>query len=154
MQSSAVGAVVTNARAFLPGYASSPNPKGKVVHGNLHTNAYHDAVFRRLTSAKTGADAERKLREIAWEHCGIVRSAGSLRSAVDALEAMEFNPAARAARSEFERRNIHAVALLIAKCALAREESRGAHYRTDHPETKPEYQRHSYITSGDDVRFE
>ena len=33
----------------------------------------------------------------------------------------------------YELRNIHAVALLIARCALAREESRGAHFRMDFP---------------------
>lgn len=51
----------------LPGYASSPNPKGKVVHGNLHTDAYHKAVEKRLKQARTPADAELKLREMAWE---------------------------------------------------------------------------------------
>ena len=51
----------------LPGYATSPNPKGKVVHGNLHTNAYYEAVEKRLERAVTRADAERELRKMAWE---------------------------------------------------------------------------------------
>ena len=72
---------------------------------------------------------------------------------MDTLEAIGFNPDDRAARSEFERRNIHAVALLIAKCALAREESRGAHYRTDYPESRAEFQRHSYVTNKTGVSF-
>jgi L-aspartate oxidase len=40
-------------------------------------------------------------------------------------------------------RNLHAVAALIAQCALWREESRGAHYRTDFPVSRPEFQRPS-----------
>jgi transposase len=52
---------------FLPGYASSPNPLGKVVHGNLHTDAYYDAVFHRLEKATSRADVEQALRKIAYE---------------------------------------------------------------------------------------
>ena len=50
-------------------------------------------------------------------------------------------------RQAHEACNILTVARLIARCALAREESRGAHYRSDFPlknETKPP--RHSYMT--------
>ena len=99
------------------------------------------------------AVSEGALREITWEHCGIVRSGEGLRDAVAALESIELKPAVRAARAEFELRNIQAVALLIAKCGLAREESRGAHYRTDFTETRPEFQRHSYVTDKGEVRF-
>ncbi len=52
---------------FLPGYRSSPNPLNKVVHGNMHTDAYYTAVEKRLKKAATRADAEVKLREIAYE---------------------------------------------------------------------------------------
>jgi L-aspartate oxidase len=41
---------------------------------------------------------------------------------------------------------MHEVAGLIARCALWREESRGAHYRTDFPEKREEFQRASVIS--------
>jgi len=50
-------------------------------------------------------------------------------------------------RAACEAINILTVAPLIARAALAREESRGAHYRSDFPlkdESKPP--RHSYVT--------
>jgi L-aspartate oxidase len=94
------------------------------------------------------AASEAALRTIAWEYCGIVRCGDGLRTAVQALEAVELKQDDRAGRTEFELRNIHAVALLIARCALAREESRGAHYRTDYPDVKSEFQKHSFVSRG------
>jgi L-aspartate oxidase len=48
-----------------------------------------------------------------------------------------------AGRAEAERRNLHTVALLIARAALAREESRGAHKRIDFPDKAPRFEKHS-----------
>ena len=56
--------------------------------------------------------------------------------------------------AQYELRNIHTVASLIARCALAREESRGAHYREDFPSPRPEFQKHSRIARENDVKFE
>ena len=53
-----------------------------------------------------------------------------------------------------EANNIHQAALLIARSALAREESRGAHYRIDHPDHEDKkFHKHS-VVRGDKVRFE
>ena len=48
---------------------------------------------------------------------------------------------------------MHIVLELIARCALARRESRGAHYRTDYPEARPEFQKHSLVAKDRDVTF-
>jgi L-aspartate oxidase len=61
------------------------------------------------------------------------------------------NPGAGLA--DFCLRNIHTVALLIARGALARHESRGAHFRTDYPEKEPAFEKHSVITKDHEVRF-
>jgi succinate dehydrogenase/fumarate reductase flavoprotein subunit len=61
------------------------------------------------------------------------------------------NPAAR--RQDFELRNMHAVAHLIARCALARRESRGAHYRLDYPEKQAAFAKHSVAAGHDEVKF-
>jgi L-aspartate oxidase len=77
--------------------------------------------------------------KIAWEYCGILRDAEGLRRAIRELDVDDSN--------------IATVAQLIARCALAREESRGAHFRTDFPEKRPEFAKHSVISKQTDVTF-
>jgi L-aspartate oxidase len=112
----------------------------------VETGARHEPLFPSI--------AESALRTLAWEKCGIVRCGVALREACERLE--EGAPVSRpnAGRELYEVRNMHAVALLIARCALAREESRGGHYRTDHPEKRAEFQKHSVVSKNTAVRFE
>jgi L-aspartate oxidase len=97
--------------------------------------------------------SESRIRQIAWEDCGISRDADGLRQAEHQLASVGFDSVANAAREHYELRNIHTVALLISRCALAREESRGGHYRTDFPETRPEFQKHSQVNRTSEVSF-
>jgi L-aspartate oxidase len=85
------------------------------------------------------------VQRIAWEKCGIVRSADGLMEAGLQLEAL--------APHSPEERNMRQVAILIARCALAREESRGAHFRTDFPETSDAFARHSVVSKEAVVTF-
>ena len=80
-----------------------------------------------------------EVQRIAWEECGIVRDGEGLHEAIRLLEPMS--------GSEAE------VALLIARCALAREESRGAHFRLDFPEKRCEFAGHSVIQKDAAISF-
>lgn len=97
--------------------------------------------------------AEQELRRLSWRHCGIVRSGEGLQAACRELEAVPLAGSARPNRAMFELRSLHTVARLVARCALARLESRGAHYRTDFPQRRPEFQRHSLLRKDQDVTF-
>ena len=89
---------------------------------------------------------EREMRAIAWHSCGILRSGPELAAAQKIVQSRSMQPLQSPGRSEFELRNIHQVAALISAAALAREESRGAHYRIDFPAKSPVFQRHSVLT--------
>ena len=75
------------------------------------------------------------IKRLMWEHVGIVRSGASLNQAMIELEKLsaklDFDPENK---DEAELINMALVGRLIAKAALDRTESRGAHYRTDFPE--------------------
>jgi L-aspartate oxidase len=90
-----------------------------------------------------------ELRTLAWDKCGLARCGEGLKQAVTMLESAPMESLTSAARGDHELRNIHSVATLIARCALAREESRGGHYRTDFPQPRPEFQKHSHFRRGD-----
>jgi L-aspartate oxidase len=73
------------------------------------------------------------IRELMWRDAGLFRTREGLSRAVDALDwaaAAAYPPTADGERQ----RNLVTVARLIARAALRREESRGAHFRADFPE--------------------
>jgi L-aspartate oxidase len=86
---------------------------------------------------------EKQLRELTWEYCGISRNRNGLEAAVNALDRIIWEPMTDPALHSIELRNMVEVARLIAAAALWREESRGAHYRTDFPEKREEFLRDS-----------
>jgi L-aspartate oxidase len=94
------------------------------------------------------------LRSLAWTACGVVRNGPEIERAIDTLEAIPHQSTTAPNRALFELRSIHTVLRLIARCALARRESRGAHYRADCPGPRPEFEKHSIISTKHDVTFE
>jgi L-aspartate oxidase len=101
------------------------------------------------------ASTEREVRTIAWRHCGVQRNAAELQEALRLLAGIECTSLAEPKRPDYELRNMHSIVRLIAGCALARQESRGGHFRTDFPAKDPQFEKHSAVARGDGscVRF-
>ena len=82
-----------------------------------------------------------ELKDIMWNNVGIIRSEDSLKYAQNKVIAMKksFKRNRKCLnREEYEYRNMLTVALLIIEGAMGRKESRGAHSRSDFPETSEE----------------
>jgi L-aspartate oxidase len=96
----------------------------------------------------------RKVQSLMWQHVAVVRDGKLLRQVLAELVAMKGSaPAARDRRAQ-EAANILQTGMLIARSALAREESRGAHYRLDYPiKNDRKFGKHS-VVRGDAVSFE
>jgi L-aspartate oxidase len=90
---------------------------------------------------------EREVRALAWEHLGIARNGPDLIAALHKLQSYSMTPNPQARLPQFDLRSIHAVAELIARGALQREESRGAHFRTDFPEKRTSLEHPTILSS-------
>ena len=87
-----------------------------------------------LLSAPPPPAATEATRAALWRHAGIERSSDGLSSLLD---------------------DPHPLARLIARCALERRESRGAHTRRDYPELDPSLdRRHVVVDGGGDLGWQ
>jgi L-aspartate oxidase len=94
------------------------------------------------------------IQSLMWQHVGVVREGKALQQVVPQLRDMQSHLPNTGDRRAHEAANILGAGLLIARSALAREESRGAHYRLDHPlRNDARYQKHS-VVRGDNVSFQ
>lgn len=79
----------------------------------------------------------KQFQDLMWQHVGLVRNAESLETMRKALLGVPFpNPQVQS-REQFELESMKVFGLLMATSALQRRESRGAHYRSDYPESLP-----------------
>jgi L-aspartate oxidase len=104
-------------------------------------------------AAASSDEVVRSIQDLMWQDAGIVRTASGLKRALQKLEDLRPRAANPNTRREWEALNLHTAGMLVARSALAREESRGAHYRTDYPShDDAKFLKHSII-NGDSVRF-
>ncbi|HZC66025.1 MAG TPA: FAD-binding protein, partial [Candidatus Dormibacteraeota bacterium] len=94
------------------------------------------------------------IRDIMWNKVGILRSGKELAEAMRLLAPLDLPHSTHPGRPEHELRNLWVLATVIARSGLAREESRGSHYRSDFPYRDDEkFQKHSVVSKGSEVRF-
>ena len=95
-----------------------------------------------------------KIRTVMWKDAGIIRGGRELREGLQALAALEPSRPEIGTRASHEARNIWLLGQLIMRAALAREESRGGHYRSDFPFRDDEkFGKHSLLSHGAGVTF-
>ena len=142
---SALEGLVYGARA---GKAMQVEPKHTMPAAAENSAAYSngpvDATWEELIG---------RIQDVMWNDVGIVRMRMGMQRAIKTLEEMAPKLAHPTTRRTHEAANMHSTALLVARSALAREESRGAHYRIDYPDhDDKKFLKHS-VVRGDKVVF-
>jgi len=110
---------------------------------NKPAPAWDDSLVRSSDENVVIKHNWRALRGLMWDYVGIVRTDRRLQYARGTLDLMlaEINDFYRRfviTRPLLELRNLSLVASLMVDCALARNESRGLHFNSDHPDTELE----------------
>jgi L-aspartate oxidase len=99
------------------------------------------APARALPFAETALSLA-NLQSLMWDKVGIVRDGVGLAEAALTLAMWQRSAPAPTDRPSQELANLLVAGRLVTEAALIRQESRGAHYRTDFPETQESWRRH------------
>ncbi len=118
---------------------------GKKIHTlpDRITNPYADRPVAGHESPAEVDELRGILRKLMWDRVGIIRCGKSLSAALEHLEA--WGPCLTEIYHEkcgLELQNMITIATLITRAALQRQESVGAHYRTDFPEQSATVKQH------------
>jgi succinate dehydrogenase / fumarate reductase flavoprotein subunit len=141
------GAAVADA---LP---TDPAPSGAALHERARPHLADLVALTGRTGSEDPAALLDDLRALLREHAGIRRDGGGLTRGLDRLDALRERAGDLAVGDRTSRSFEFAVDLgfgltvaeAVLRGALAREESRGAHYRTDVPETDDGWRRNLVV---------
>ena len=114
---------------------------GRLERGKTTRISLKRTLATHLPDFAIRAEAIRIIRTTMSRHVGVERDAEGLTKALATLESVT-----EAADGDPVIENAAIAARLIAECALRRKESRGGHFRSDHPDASAEWQRRSSIT--------
>jgi len=167
----AMGGVYTDheGRTTLPGLLACGEAACTGVHGanRLASNSLLEALVFGWRAAEAATKAgpvktprpaipsppaafdRGQLQRLSWHCVGLERSGESLHKALLELEKLSRKCRGMDVES-LETANMALVVSLMAKAALLREESRGAHYRVDFPKSDPSWRRHIILQRGQD----
>lgn len=108
-------------------------------------------------------EIRKELQEVMWKNVAIIRSAEGLNAAILRIkELKEMLKDVKVPNIQVYNKNLQDaleveklldIALLTAESALIREESRGAHFREDYPETRDEWKKSIILNKDEEVRF-
>jgi L-aspartate oxidase len=109
------------------------------MFNNVYIPDWDDTDVSNLQEWSLIRNNRSELQTIMWDYVGIVRSKVRLQRALRRMltlyeEIEDYYKRTRVSKDLLELRNLSAVAYLIVRSALRRNESRGLHYMSDYPE--------------------
>jgi len=106
----------------------------------------HHSLSHRSSPATVPAPSLSALQQLHWDKVGIMRNKTGLTEAANILAAWQSCLPQPVDRPSYELNSLVLTGRLVVEAALIREESRGAHFSSDFPQTLPEWQRHIIFT--------
>jgi len=109
----------------------------------------HCVLSQREVPKSVPAPSFSALQRLHWDKVGVIRDRESLTQAADILAAWQKSLPPPTDRPSYELHNLVLTGRLMTEAALLREESRGAHFRSDFPQSSPQWQKHIVFTRND-----
>lgn len=107
----------------------------------------HRKLSKRNVAGSSPAPSFSSLQQLSWNNVGVIRDRDGLSRAADILETWQQKLPPPTDRPSHELHNLVLTGRLITEAALLREESRGAHFRSDFPKASAEWQQHIVFTT-------
>ena len=135
----AVASFISSARGARTGHESHPGAQSQSATQSWPATSDGATALEGIRNHSAGLSRQ-TLRHLMGQHAAVVRDASGLLRAETALQTGSAQEQAAApepdsARQRLEDQNIQLVAGLLVRAALARENSVGAHYRSDFPQS-------------------
>ena len=121
-----------------------------MIDDALHATPAETNVVQNIEEKTPAIRLIDRIRETTWRYAGVVRNADELKKGIQTLQEIEAELATSPTIDNITVQNLLNVAFTIHKCALARTESRGAHYREDFP-SLAKAPLHSFIQNGQSI---
>jgi len=106
----------------------------------------HHLLSQRQSPKVMPAPSLSALQQLHWDEVGIIRNKEGLTKSANILAAWQRSLPQPTDRPSYELNNLVLTGRLVTEAALFREESRGAHFRSDFPQSSPQWQRHTVFT--------
>ncbi len=111
-----------------------------------HIEEIHSTLPERNQAKITAQANVRALQDLMWNKVGIIREKAGLIQATEMLSAWYRCLPPPTDRPSYELCNLVLTGRLVAEAALIREESRGAHFRSDYPNNSHDWEKHITFT--------
>jgi L-aspartate oxidase len=122
--------------------------------GSGSRKSYSDQPNQSSSSSSDPTHTVTLLQQAMWQHAGVIRNREGLESLKNQILEWKHSLADTSERPTIETQNLLSIGELITRSALAREESRGAHFRADFPKhDDAKCLKHS-IVRREDIHFE
>ncbi len=124
--------------------------KQRNPYNNVLIPEWYDTDVTNMQEWRLIRNNRNELQSIMWDYVGIVRSKVHLHRALRRMQTLydeieDYYRRTRVGKDLLELRNLSAIAYLIVRSALRRNESRGLHYMSDYPEKDDKYLKDTII---------
>ena len=120
--------------------AGNKNKLIRLVSNKEKTKTY--SLEERPLKKRTPVASLTGLQQLLWDNVGIIRNKEGLARASDLLAVWQQASSPPTDHTAYELHNLILTGRLMTEAAYIREESRGAHFRTDFPKSSPRWQKH------------